>query len=62
MEKLIISNETRHHDLEKFCGDSLRAFTGMTYVITEKGKELIQIGDTIEKSDSGVFTLIKGDE
>lgn len=58
-ETLTVTNETRHSDLEKFCGDSLRSFTGQTFVMTKTGKELIQLGDTMEKDQDGTFTLIK---
>jgi hypothetical protein len=60
MDKLKISNETRHHHLVDFCGNSLISSTGQTWVITPYGKVLLEMGDEIKKHHDGkTFTVDK---
>ncbi len=62
MQTLIISNETRHGDLVRFCGDKLISFTGQTFVKAADDKILLQLGDEIVKHDDGNFTVNKHKE
>jgi hypothetical protein len=59
MQTLIVSDQTRAHHLENFCGESLRQWTGVTKVKTNEGEILIEMGDAIIKNDDGTFSVSK---
>jgi hypothetical protein len=56
---LIVTNDTRPYDLKEFCGDFLKQFTGATFVSTDKGEQLIELGDEIERQYDGELIVKK---